>query len=94
MEIIAEVMLCHGSDIQIMPDSPAKGTDTVHTVLNDLFGKVGKERRITASVKKIFRILLALVLVLVIAVGGLLGWLSAVEYKPVQVEAEIGRAHV
>ena len=43
--------------------------------------------------KKIFRILLALVLVLVVVVGGLLGWLSAVEYKPAQVETvEVRRA--
>ena len=37
--------------------------------------------------KKLLRILLILILVLVLAVGGLLGWLSATEYKPEAVEA-------
>ena len=36
--------------------------------------------------KKLLRALLILVLVLVFAVGGLLGWLTATEYKPADVE--------
>ena len=36
--------------------------------------------------KKILRILLIVVLVIVAAIGGLLGWLTATEYKPADVE--------
>ena len=36
--------------------------------------------------KKLFRVLLILLLVVVIGVGGLLGWLTATEYKPEAVE--------
>ena len=36
--------------------------------------------------KKVLRVLLILVLIIVIAVGGLLGWLTATEYKPAPVE--------
>ena len=37
--------------------------------------------------KKFFKILLILVLALVLALGGLIGWLSATEYKPASIEA-------
>ena len=37
--------------------------------------------------KKVLKILLILVLVILVAVGGLLGWLTATEYKPADVEA-------
>ena len=37
--------------------------------------------------KTFFKILLALVLAIVLIVGGLVGWLSATEYKPASVEA-------
>ena len=37
--------------------------------------------------KKFFKILLILVLALVLALGGLIGWLSATEYRPAAVEA-------
>ena len=37
--------------------------------------------------KKFFKILLILVLALVLALGGLIGWLSATEYKPGSIEA-------
>ena len=43
--------------------------------------------------KKFLKILLILILVLVIAVGGLLGWLTATEYRPAAVEeADVVRA--
>lgn len=43
--------------------------------------------------KKFLKVLLILVLVLVIAVGGLLGWLTATEYRPAAVEeADVVRA--
>ena len=43
--------------------------------------------------KKFLKILLILVLALVIAVGGLLGWLTATEYRPAAVEeADVVRA--
>ena len=38
-------------------------------------------------VKKLFRILLILILVLVLGLGGLIGWLSAAEYRPASIEA-------
>ena len=38
-------------------------------------------------VKKILKILLLLVLVVVLALGGLIGWLSATEYRPASIEA-------
>ena len=37
--------------------------------------------------KKFLRVLLILLLVIIAAVGGLLGWLSAVEYRPEPVES-------
>lgn len=37
--------------------------------------------------KKLLKILLTLVLVIVLVLGGLIGWLSAAEYKPASIEA-------
>ena len=37
-------------------------------------------------VKKFFKVLLTILLVLVLALAGLIGWLSATEYKPATVE--------
>ena len=36
--------------------------------------------------KKVFKFLLILLLVIIVAVGGLLGWLTATEYSPDPVE--------
>ena len=37
--------------------------------------------------KKFLKILLLVVLLVVLALGGLIGWLSATEYKPASIEA-------